>query len=150
MYLSATDRKVLNCIQEDIPLDPKPFKILAERVDMDEEKFIERVRSLKESGIIRKFSAGLNHKKLNFVSTLVGMRVAGDEVENVARDISAYKDVTHCYLREGEFNLWAVFISSDKEKMEAFLSELKARLGRENVLNLSTKKKFKLRTNLCV
>lgn len=31
MSLSAVDRKMLNCIQESIPLNNKPFKILSQK-----------------------------------------------------------------------------------------------------------------------
>lgn len=146
--ISATDCEILNCIQEDIPLCSEPFKVLSERLGIEEENLLERIKALKEKGIIRRFAAGVNHKKLGFASSLIALRIPEENVEAVAGDIVKYKEVTHCYLREGEYNLWLVFISLEKIKLTNFLESVTKRFGKENVLNLSTRKQFKLRTNL--
>lgn len=148
MRLSALDRKILNCIQQDMPLSQEPFKILAGRLGLETEKFIERVKELKKEGFIRTFSAGLNHRKLNFKSTLLALKVPADRIESLAKRIINYPEVTHCYLRDGEYNLWVVFICLKKKKMDLFLKKLKAELGNGNILNLTTKKQFKLETRL--
>lgn len=147
MRLSAIDRKILNLIQEDIPFSPEPFKILSKRVRINEEEFLQRLKRLKDRGIIRNFGARLNHKKLGYESSLIALRVPSSQVESIARRITDYPEVTHCYLREGEYNLWLVFLSLNK-KLSDFLNRLAEEVGRENILNLPTKKQFKLRTTL--
>ncbi len=148
MRLSDIDRKILNCIQEDIPLCSQPFKVLSDRLGITEEKLLERIKLLKQKGIIRRFAAGINHKKLGFVSSLIALRIPAENVEAVAKDIVKYKEVTHCYLREGDYNLWLVFISLQSLKLSNFLKNVIKRFGKENVLNLSTRKQFKLKTNI--
>ena len=150
MRLSAIDRKILNCIQGDIPLTPEPFKVLAERLGLEERELLQRVRKLKKRQIIRRFSAGVNHRKLGFISSLIALKVPLNKVEGVVKRIIAYPEITHCYLREGEYNIWVVFISLEKKKMGVFLNGLANQLGRENILNLRTKKQFKLKTALKV
>lgn len=147
MFLSAIDRKILNFIQEDIPLDPEPFKILSKRLNLDQHEILERIKRLKDKGIIRSFAARLNHKKLGFKSTLLGMKVPLDKLDSIANELTLYPEVTHCYLREGEYNLWAVFLYKDG-KIDQALNKLTKQVGKENILNLRTKKKFKLRTRL--
>ena len=150
MRLSAIDRKILNCIQEDIPLTPEPFKVLAERLGLEERELLQRVRLLKKRKIIRRFAAGINHRKLGFRSTLLGIKVPMDKLDSMVRRIIVYPEVTHCYLREGEHNLWIVFICPEKEKLDSFLNILAKRIGRRNILNLRTKRQFKLKTVLKV
>ena len=101
-------------------------------------------------GIIRNFQAHLDHRRLGFKSTLVALKVPADEVEKTALEISGYPEVTHCYLRDGEYNLWAVFICSDENRLRGFLNKLAKNVGRQNMLNLVTKRQFKLKTALSI
>jgi DNA-binding Lrp family transcriptional regulator len=148
MRLSTLESKILNNIQSDFPIVPQPFKILSDRLGIEEETLIQILKRLKDKGIIRNFAIGLNHKKLGFRSSLVGLKVSSNMVESVAKEIIRYPEVTHCFLRAGDYNLWSVFIYSKKERFRQFLDKFAKRAGRENVLNLPTKKKFKLSTRL--
>src|SRR3989338_7291315 len=147
MYLSAIDRKILNCIQEDIPLHRQPFKILSKRVGIKEEEFLQCLSRLMRQGIIRSFSARLNHRRLNFKSTLLGIRVPKGKLRPLVKKITAYPEVTHCYLRQGKYNLWSVFLYKNG-RLQKLIQELSKEVGSKNILNLTTKKKFKLETRL--
>lgn len=148
MRLSAIDRKILNCIQEDIPLHPEPFKLLSRRLKITEDFLLEKVRLLKKKGIIRRFSAGLDHRKLGFKSSLIALRLPLERIESAAKEIVSYPEVTHCYLREGDYNLWVVFICPGKKSLTHFMNKLMRRNGKKNILNLPTKRQFKLKTTL--
>lgn len=147
MPISALERKILNCIQEDIPFTSQPFKVLSRQLGVGEREFLRKLRQLKKRGIIRRFSAGLNHKKLKFKSTLLGIRVPGKKINPVVKNIVDYPQVTHCYLREGKYNLWVVFLYKNG-KLKQFLKELDKQVGQENILNFVTKRQFKLQTSL--
>lgn len=148
MRLSTLEGRILNNVQSDFPLVPQPFKVLADRLGIEEEALIQILKRLKDKGVIRNFAISLNHTKLGFRSSLVGLRVSSNKIEETAKDIIRYPEVTHCFLRAGDYSLWSVFIYSKKERMRQFLDKLAKRVGRENVLNLPTKKKFKLSTRL--
>ena len=148
MRLSAIERKILNCIQEDIPLEPQPFKLLSKRLGMREDEFLKSLKSLRARGIIRRFAAGLDHRRMGFTSSLIAMRVPSDRIEDIAKDVARHSEVTHCYLREGDYNLWTVFLSLDKNKVARFLNRLTKKVGKRNILNLPTKRQFKLKTAL--
>jgi DNA-binding Lrp family transcriptional regulator len=122
--------------------------VLSQKLGIEEENLLERVKALRDNGVIRRFAAGVNHRKLGFESSLLALRVPEEKIESSAKYLTEYKEVTHCYLRNGEYNLWFVFISLTKERMKSFLGELTKRFGKKNILNLSTKKQFKLNTNL--
>ena len=147
MRLSALDKKILNKIQEDIPLVPEPFKVLAKDTGVTEENLFKRIEELKNKGIIRGNTVGINHKILGFKSTLLGLRVLQDKVESLGKELAAYPEITHCFQRKGEFNLWVVFIYKDG-RLKEFLDKLGQKIGKENILNLKTLRKFKLKTRL--
>ena len=147
MRLSAIDRKILNCIQEDIPFKPEPFKILSLRIGIKEETLLKSLARLKAQGIIRSFSARLNHRRLKFRSTLVGIHAPKGKLKLLVKKIIDYPEVTHCYLRQGEYNLWSVFLYKNG-RLQKLLRELSKEVGSKNIINLTTKKKFKLETRL--
>lgn len=147
MHLSAIERKILNYIQRDIPLTDRPFKILADRIGIETEELLKNIRELKNKGIIRKFAAGLSHRKLGFKSSLVALRVPNEKLASISSELIKYNEVTHCYLRKGEYSLWVVFIYRNGT-LKKVLDKLAKRIGRDNILSLPTKKQFKLKTTI--
>ncbi len=147
MRLSAVEKKVLNAIQEVIPFTPRPFEALAGRIGITEQKFIETMQALKDKKILRDYSARLNHRELGFKSTLFGLRVPPDRIAAAVSAIVPFREVTHCFRRDGAYNIWVAFIfrgSRDKD----FLRKMTPIIGKGNVINLKTVKKFKLMTRL--
>ena len=55
--LDDLDREVLNAVQWDFPLEPRPFAVLAERLGLDEPTVRARVRKVKEADVLRQLSA---------------------------------------------------------------------------------------------
>lgn len=147
LRLSAVERKVLNYIQLDLPLSQRPFKVLAQKIGVSEENLLKKISELKGKGLIRDFAARVNHKKLGYKSTLVGLRVPEGALEGVAKEIVIYPEVTHCFQRKGEYSLWVVFIYKDG-RLKEILNKIADSVGSENILNLKTVKKFKLKTRL--
>lgn len=147
LQLSAIDCKILNCVQEEIPLESEPFKILSKRVGIEESEFIQRVKELKDQGIIRKYAAGLSHRNLGYKGTLIALKIKLDEIDAVAAKLVAFQEITHCYQRVGEFNLYFVLICSTEEKQKIFLEKLAKDVGQENIKNLKTIKQYKLKTD---
>lgn len=148
MRLSTFERKILNSIQQDLPFVTEPFKALSKQLGIGEKEFLEKIRQLKAKGIIRNFSAAINHRKLEFKSTLIGLRVPLCKVRPLVKKLVGYPEITHCFLRQAEYNLWLVFISPTQKRLNTFLKQLAKQVGRENILNLVTKKQFKLKTTL--
>ena len=147
MRLSAIDRKILNYIQKDIPITAPPFRVLSKREGLKEDELLKRLRELKDNGIIRSLAGHINHRRLNFRSSLIAFRIPEDRVEAFAKKISARPEVTHCYLREGEYNLWTVFISKNGG-LKRLLKDMARDIGEDNILNLPTRRQFKLKTSL--
>lgn len=147
MRLSAIDKKILNKIQEDIPLVSEPFKALAKDIDISEEKLLERIGELKNKGIIRDYTAGIDHRVLGFKSTLLGLKVPQDKIEILGKELARYSGITHCYQRKGKYNLWVVLIYKNG-RLKKLLRKLNRKIGKENILDLKTMGRFKLKTRI--
>ena len=138
------DGDILNSLQEGVPLNPRPFRTLAEGIGVKEEYLLKRARALKYKGVIRNVAAHVNHRMLGFKSTLIALRVRPSRIEYMTGWLIKYPEVTHCYLRRGEYNLWLVFISSDGEKIRNFIKRLAKEAGGEKILNLFRRFKINL------
>ena len=104
--LEALDRELLNAVQWDFPLEPRPFAVLGERLGITEEAVRERVARVKELGVLRQLSAIFDTRALGYHSSLVAARIDPDRVDDAAAVISAHPGVSHNYKRNHAFNLW--------------------------------------------
>ncbi|ACL05826.1 AsnC family transcriptional regulator [Desulfatibacillum aliphaticivorans] len=143
--MDATDKAIINRIQSDFPRTERPYASIGEEFGLDEAQVIERVSRLKESGIIRRIGGNFVPDKLGFVSTLCAARVPEGKVEMFTEAVNQYPGVTHNYLRENDYNIWFTFISPSMDEIKANLSEISAKTGVEDIINLPATNVYKIR-----
>ena len=97
--LEALDRELLNAVQWDFPLEPRPFAVLGERLGITEAEVRERVAKVKELGVLRQLSAIFDTRALGYGSALVAAQIDPDRVDEAAAVISAHPGVSHNYKR---------------------------------------------------
>ena len=143
------DKKLLKLIQNDFPLNKRPWKSVGEKLNLEEDEVLSRIKRLYDRGIIRKISPVLNGRKAGFTSsTLVALRVKEEEVQKVARIINEYHNVTHNYQREHEFNIWFTITALNDEELSETLQNIKriAEIEDDDMLDLPTIRLFKIDT----
>lgn len=109
LNLSEIEKKVLNHIQKEFPLVPRPFKELANMFSLAEEQVMECIKKLKSQNIIRQISGIFSTPNLGYKSCLVAFKVPEENVETIAMRINQHPGVSHNYLRNYEYNLWFTF-----------------------------------------
>jgi len=142
--LTDFDKRLLNLIQTDLPLEKRPFATIAERLGTGETEVIERLKFLKEQGFIRRIGPFFDSGRLGYVSTLVALRVRPDRMTAVAKAVNRYSGVTHNYEREGDFNLWFALISPSISSQTKVLAEIEKFAGVEQLISLPATRKFKV------
>lgn len=145
--LDETDKKILNRIQSNFPITPRPYQTIAEEIGLTEKELIARLSRLKETGIIRRIGGNFVPEKLGFVSTLCAAEVPEDRIETFTEAVNTYPGVTHNYQRDSRFNVWFTFIASSMEEIEANLKKISETTGVKNILNLPATKVFKIRAH---
>jgi siroheme decarboxylase len=104
--LTDLDRELLNAVQWDFPLDPRPYGVLAERLGSTEPEVRARVAHVKDQGVLRQLSAIFDTRALGYGSSLVACKIDPDRVDEAAAVISEHPGVSHNYKRNHAFNLW--------------------------------------------
>ena len=141
--LTSLQRDLLQLVQRDFPLVPRPYQDLAARVGATEEQVIEALGELVRAGIIRELSPVFATGRLGYSSTLAALAVPKEEVERVAVIINAYPEVTHNYLRDHRYNLWFTVTAPSPERVAAILAEIAAQTGAV-ALTMPTRRQFKI------
>ncbi|MDI3280758.1 MAG: AsnC family transcriptional regulator [Bacillota bacterium] len=142
--MSEQDRRLLDLLQRDFPLSPRPYAELGERVGLAEEEVCRRVERWQKSGLVRRLGAVFDSRRLGYRSTLVAASVPPERLDEVVEAINAEPGVTHNYLREpGPYNLWFTLTAPGEEELQAALERIKARTGM-SLLSLPATRLFKI------
>ena len=143
--IDEIDSSILNRIQSDFPITPRPFLTVANELGISENEVLERVKRLKADGIIRRIGGHFVPGKLGFVSTLCAARVPAEEIDRFAEIVNRYPGVTHNYQRDNTYNVWFTFIAPSMEEIEENLKQIARDSGINDILNLPATKVFKIR-----
>lgn len=119
-------------------------------MDLPEEDILERVRALKEEGIIRRIGASFNSRKLDFSSTLCAAKVPEEKVEAFVKTVNRFSGVTHNYLRNSPYNVWFTFIAESMDEIEESLEIIRQETGVVEIRNLPALRTFKIKVDFAL
>ena len=123
MMLSELDRRLLNEYQHDFPLEPQPFAEIARQLGVSQDKVLERLAYLKRFGALSRVGAVVRPNRIG-ASTLAALAVPEGDLERVAEQVSAFREVNHNYEREHHYNLWFVVTAEDRDQIDRVLTEI--------------------------
>jgi len=146
--LSGTDRLIINELQQDLALVPTPFSTMAERTGMGVEQFLDGCRSLQQRGVIRRFSASINHRNAGFTANAMSCWIAApDKIKVAGQKMASLKDVSHCYERKTNhfwhYNLFAMIHGHSRELCQEIAERVSGETGLTNYALLYSTKEFK-------
>jgi DNA-binding Lrp family transcriptional regulator len=106
--LEELDLKLLDAIQQELPLVRRPFQAIASTLGIGEDDVIARISSLKAKpqAVIRQISAIFDSRSLGYTSCLVAAKVDESRIESAAVEINQHPGVSHNYRRNHAYNLW--------------------------------------------
>ena len=146
--LSELEIRILNRLQEDIPFESRPWQAIARELGVEESTLLDRIASLKNSGMIRRISAGFSPRKVNFVSTLAAVKVSPGKIGCVAKAINIYPEVTHNYRRNGRYDLWFTLVAKNRARIEHIIDELNKNKDIKMLSEFPAVKTFKINVKL--
>lgn len=142
--MTELERSLLNVIQNDFPLEPRPFRTIGQRLHISEETCIDALKRLKNTGILRTIRAVISWNKLGISTILIGMKVEPPYLESIAAEVSSLDEVTHNYARAGKLNLWFTLIYETQEKKALLLNRLRQMQGVSDIKEFCAEKTYKI------
>lgn len=144
--LDQTDKRILDVIQSDFPLESRPYAVIGEKCGITEAEALARVRAMKQRRLIRRMGANFQSAKLGFRSTLCAAKVPDEAMDGFVAEVNRHVGVTHNYLRNHEYNIWFTCIGPSWDSVCATLAEITAKTGIP-ILNLPATKLFKIKVD---
>ncbi|MCX7780450.1 MAG: AsnC family transcriptional regulator [Negativicutes bacterium] len=146
--LEALDKRIIAALQDDLPITPRPYREIAERVGVGEREIIERLRRYRQQGYLRKMGAVLRHREVGFfANALCAWRIPPDKIAEAGEKMSSCSAVTHCYARETHsdwpYNLYVMLHAQTREECRAQAAELARITGYDDYIMLFSTKEWK-------
>lgn len=129
MTLDATDRRILNRLQEGFPIGPAPFRTVAEELGLPEADLLERLQRMKAERVITRFGPFFDAEAMGGAFCLCAMAVPETEFETVMTKVNARPEVAHNYQRSHRLNMWFVLAAETEQEIEAVASSLERETG---------------------
>jgi DNA-binding Lrp family transcriptional regulator len=142
--MDEIDKKILNILQKEFPLEEHPFSAVAKKCGISEDEVISRVQRLKKAGIIRRIGAVFDGAILGRASTLCAARVPEEKLEKFVGAVNSYSGTTHNYLRNNDYNVWFTVNAVSRKEIDLFLGQLKEKTGVTDILDMRAVRTFKI------
>ncbi|NVM02392.1 MAG: Lrp/AsnC family transcriptional regulator, partial [Candidatus Helarchaeota archaeon] len=126
--LSEIDIDCIRTLQNDLPLVPQPFKIMAENIDISHSELLSITKRFIKTGKIRRLAAVINHRNAGFLlNVMVVWNVSEWKIDEYGAILSRFKQVSHCYRRpiypNWQYPLYSMIHARNREQCENIISD---------------------------
>jgi len=132
--MDELDKKIVALLQGDLPLVQAPYAAVASELGIEEDELLERLRKLKNKGILRRVGAILYHRRACFwANAMVAWRVPEERVAEVGEIMAADPRASHVYRRpvypDWPYNLFTMLHGRNRAEVETAVREMAERTG---------------------
>jgi len=118
--MDEKDYQLLRLAQDGVELTARPYRSMAEALDLTEQEVIDRLLAMQEEGVVRRFAATIGHRALGIVANaMIAWRADPQCLERAGELFAAAEEVTHCYERatapDWPYNLYTMVHSKSQE-----------------------------------
>jgi len=135
MALDDFDRQLIAATQGGLPLVPRPYDAVGERLGVSGQQVRERLAQMLETGLIRRIGAVPNHYRLGFTANGMSVWDVDDAlVDQLGERMGQLPGVSHCYRRPRRlpswpYNLFAMLHGRTRAEVEQQAVQLQELLG---------------------
>ncbi|MFQ5815046.1 MAG: Lrp/AsnC ligand binding domain-containing protein [Candidatus Hydrothermarchaeaceae archaeon] len=162
MELDDLDVKILTLLQKDARAS---YKEMAGKLGVSTPTIRNRINSLTNLGVIRRFTTIISDELIGGVTSIVLIDADSSMLEEISKEISDFPEVREVYRTAGDFELVAKLFLDDMDALEEFLTK---KLGKvdgirkirnylvikgakeEDKVLIKTKKRIILKCEFCV
>ncbi|MBC7126667.1 MAG: Lrp/AsnC family transcriptional regulator [Candidatus Methanosuratincola petrocarbonis] len=122
MLYDETDLMILRELQEDAMTS---YRDIAEKLNLSVGTVHNRIKRLKEIGLIKSFSAIVDAEKLGYgLTAIVLMQVEGEKIVEVEEKLATSKSIIAVYDTTGEFDIIAIGKFKNREDLNTFIKDV--------------------------
>jgi DNA-binding Lrp family transcriptional regulator len=146
--LSVNEVEAVRLLQRELPLQPRPFDVLAKQSAIGGEALITAARTLLARGQMRKLAVHLHQRKPGFMATAMGVWVVPeDRIDEIAAKLCQNRSVSHCYLRptypDWPYNIFTTVHGRSVDECESIINDLAIDTGVEEKRALFPTREYK-------
>ncbi len=147
--LDTMDREILRFLEGDLPVEPHPFRELADRLGTDEEEIISRIRSLSEAGFIKRLGAVVKHTRVGYrYNAMVVWKMNREQIDRVKEFSRGNRGMSHVYVRKvypgkWEYNMYTMLHAESEGELLNLIEKISDLTGCDDYRVLRTLKEFK-------
>lgn len=127
--LDDLDRRIINRLQVGLTVVSEPFAAVAEELGCTQEALIERLESLRASGVLTRFGPFFDAEAMGGAFCLCAMAVPDGRFDDVASTVNSYPEVAHNYEREHALNMWFVLATETQEEIAEVARSIECQTG---------------------
>ncbi|NLF96251.1 MAG: Lrp/AsnC family transcriptional regulator [Candidatus Riflebacteria bacterium] len=146
--MDEKDREIIQMLQGSFPLESEPYRVIGDKLWLDEVSVISRIARMIQGGAIRYLGPFFDSRKLGYQGCLAAIQVAPEQVDKVAAVLDQFSEITHNYLRDGKPNMWFTVIAPSLERRAEIFSAIKEAAGIDEIMVFPSKKFFKVKVDL--
>jgi len=149
--LMAEDRRLLQAIEDGLPLMARPYAEVARGLGTSESGVIERLKRLTACGVIKRLGLVVRHRELGYrANAMVVWDIDDRDIDAVGEAFAAFPFVTLCYRRPRRapawpYNLFCMIHGRDRETVLGQIEALRACAPDAPMDVLFSRRRFKQR-----
>ena len=132
--VTESEIEAIKELQEDLPLEPRPFLPMAERLGISQQDLFDLAAAFEKRGVMRRYSAVLHHRRAGFRSNGMGVwNVPAERSIEVGNIMAGSRWVTHCYERptydDWKYSHYTMIHATSREKCEEVAADISEASG---------------------
>jgi DNA-binding Lrp family transcriptional regulator len=146
--LTPLEIECVRLLQHDLPLQPRPFDVLAKNTGVAADELLATARALQKRGQIRRFGAIVQSRKPGFSASAMGVWIVPSaSVDEIGARMSQNRAVSHCYLRpvydDWPYNLYTIVHGRSVDECESIINDIATDTGIRDKQALYPTKEYK-------
>lgn len=127
--LDVLDAALINRLQGELPLVPRPFAAVAEELGCSEAELLDRLHRLLGEGTLTRFGPLFQIERAGGRFVLAALQVPQERYEAVTALVNAHPEVAHNYRREHLLNMWFVLATEQEAGIARVVQAIEAETG---------------------
>ncbi|MFO8191303.1 MAG: AsnC family transcriptional regulator [Bacillota bacterium] len=148
MKLDELDKRIIACLQGDLPLTKTPFADLAADLGITEKELLHKISVYLESDIMRRFGAVLHHQEAGFSANAMCCWVVPEElIEHTGKIMASFSEASHVFQRpcypDWPYNLYTMIHARSRKILHSVVKQMSLQTGIDSYRLLFSKREFK-------